>query len=299
MPKLSGHIAVLALATSLIVGCTTGTGDGGGGTTGGSGGSDSAGRGGSGSGGRGGSGTGGSAGTTGGGGGSTGTTGGGSGSGSGGAGGSAGTGGAGGSAGAGGGGSGGAPVDAAAGPSDARVPDAPAGEVPASAPGQGPVAEGQIVYSQDFENGHAGITFSPTNLPETRAGIVDDPLGQRGKVMRLAWMPGDNYRIGQYRPRANISNTGFYYQTRRQDQLRLGLHDREHVHRGHHRPEHHRRRSDLDVAGSGQRRAGHHPRCAERSPASTCRPSAGTTSGWRSTTWAAPPASPSSTSTAS
>ena len=101
----------------------------------------------------------------------------------------------------------------AAGPSDARVPDAPAGEVPASAPGQGPVAEGQIVYSQDFENGHAGITFSPTNLPETRAGIVDDPLGQRGKVMRLAWMPGDNYRIGQYRPRANISNTGFYYQS--------------------------------------------------------------------------------------
>jgi hypothetical protein len=73
------------------------------------------------------------------------------------------------------------------------------------------VAEGQIVFSQDFENGQAGITFSPTNLPPTRAGIVDDPLGQRGKVMRLVWMPGDNYRIGQYRPRANISNTGFYY----------------------------------------------------------------------------------------
>jgi hypothetical protein len=43
--------------------------------------------------------------------------------------------------------------------------DRAAGEVPASAPGQGPVAEGQIVFSQDFENGHAGITFSPTNLP--------------------------------------------------------------------------------------------------------------------------------------
>jgi hypothetical protein len=31
--------------------------------------------------------------------------------------------------------------------------------------------------------------------------------------MRMQWMPGDNYRIGQYRPRANISNTGFYYNT--------------------------------------------------------------------------------------
>lgn len=79
------------------------------------------------------------------------------------------------------------------------------------ASGQGPVAEGQIVYTQDFENGHAGITFSPTNLPMSRGMIVDDPLGQRGKVMRMQWLPGDNYRIGQYRPRANISNTGFYY----------------------------------------------------------------------------------------
>jgi hypothetical protein len=80
-----------------------------------------------------------------------------------------------------------------------------------TAPGQGPTAEGQIVYAQDFENGHAGITFSPTNLPASRGMIVDDPLGQRGKVMRMQFQPGDNYRIGQYRPRANISNTGFYY----------------------------------------------------------------------------------------
>ena len=104
--------------------------------------------------------------------------------------------------------------DAAAGePDGSSLPDAaPGGDgPPTSAPGQGPVAEGQIVFSQDFENGRAGITLSPTNLPESRAMIVDDPLGQRGKVMRMQWLPGDNYRIGQYRPRANISNTGYYY----------------------------------------------------------------------------------------
>jgi hypothetical protein len=115
--------------------------------------------------------------------------------------------------------SGGTGGSAAPAPDAAAVnPDGPAasdagsvGDVPASAPGQGPVAQGTIVFSQDFENGRDGITLSPTNLPESRAAIVDDPLGQRGKVMRLQWMPGDNYRIGQYRPRANISNTGYYY----------------------------------------------------------------------------------------
>jgi hypothetical protein len=118
-----------------------------------------------------------------------------------------------------GGGTGGArpaPADAATlpEPRDAESsPDLPAtaGDAPAAASGQGPTAEGTIVYSQDFENGHAGITFSPTNLPASRGMIVDDPLGQRGKVMRMQWLPGDNYRIGQYRPRANMSNTGFYY----------------------------------------------------------------------------------------
>ena len=101
-----------------------------------------------------------------------------------------------------------APVDAAASePADAAAPAAPG----PTTPGQGPTAEGTIVFSQDFENGRDGITFSPTNLPDSRASIVDDPLGQRGKVMRMQWLPGDNYRIGRYRPRANISNTGYYY----------------------------------------------------------------------------------------
>ena len=117
------------------------------------------------------------------------------------------------------GGAGGSPVRDAAparsvdgAPEPDAGPDAPGPADTAPATGtQGPTALGQIVYSQDFENGHEGITFSPTNLPESRAMIVDDPLGQRGKVMRMQWLPGDNYRIGQYHPRANISNTGFYY----------------------------------------------------------------------------------------
>jgi hypothetical protein len=109
-----------------------------------------------------------------------------------------------------------APPDAATSsePDAAAPTDVPAaaGDGPgAGVSGQGPIAEGTIAYTQDFENGHPGITFSPTNLPMSRGMIVDDPLGQRGKVMRMQWLPGDNYRIGQYRPRANISNTGFYY----------------------------------------------------------------------------------------
>ena len=117
------------------------------------------------------------------------------------------------------GGTGGSPQRLDAGTADPPLqPDAGVDAQPAAAdgppptaPAQGPTAEGTIVYSQDFENGHDGITFSPTNLPASRGMIVDDPLGQRGKVMRMQWLPGDNYRIGQYRPRANISNTGFYY----------------------------------------------------------------------------------------
>jgi hypothetical protein len=195
MPRALGLVATLVV----VAGCMTGAGGGGGtGGTGGSGGSTGT---------TGGAGGGASTGGTGGMGGSSGSGGGANG---GGAGGNGGSGGAGG-----GGGSGGPAVDGSSAPSPvadaSAAADKAAGEVPASAPGQGPVAEGQIVFSQDFENGQAGITFSPTNLPPTRAGIVDDPLGQRGKVMRLVWMPGDNYRIGQYRPRANISNTGFYY----------------------------------------------------------------------------------------
>jgi hypothetical protein len=122
--------------------------------------------------------------------------------------GSAGSGGSGGQAGS--GGTGGA-VDAGPVGQDAPADALPSDRGNAPAAGQGPVAEGQIAYSQDFENDQDGITRSPTSLPESRAMIVDDPLGQRGKVMRVQYLPGDNFRIGQFRPRANVSNTGFYY----------------------------------------------------------------------------------------
>jgi hypothetical protein len=85
-----------------------------------------------------------------------------------------------------------APVttDAAAPPPtlDAAAPSAEAGGVVAS--GQGPVAEGKIVFSQDFEAGMDGITRSPTDLPAERAQIVDDPLGKRGKVLKITWQKG-------------------------------------------------------------------------------------------------------------
>jgi hypothetical protein len=126
----------------------------------------------------------------------------------GGSGGSAGSGGSGGQAGS--GDTGGA-VDAGPLGQDAPADALPADRGNAPVAGQGPVAEGQIAYSQDFESNQDGITRSPTNLPESRAMIVDDPLGQRGKVMRVQYLPGDNFRIGQFRPRANLSNTGFYY----------------------------------------------------------------------------------------
>src|SRR5438045_5125001 len=61
-----------------------------------------------------------------------------------------------------------APDAGGAGPADAAPP-------PASAPGQGPLAEGKIVFSQDFETGMDGITRSPTDLPAERAQIAADP----------------------------------------------------------------------------------------------------------------------------
>ena len=50
----------------------------------------------------------------------------------------------------------------------------------AGASGQGPVAEGRIVYSQDFESGMDGITRSPTNLPA-------EP---RGRSPTIRWASG-------------------------------------------------------------------------------------------------------------
>jgi hypothetical protein len=115
-------------------------------------------------------------------------------------------------------GTGGSPADAEAPtpPADAGVsadgpasggPDGGGADLPASAPGQGPVAEGKIAYSQDFETGMDGIARSPNGLPADRAMITDDPLKQRGKVMRVEWRAGDNFRTsGGTEPRSWISN---------------------------------------------------------------------------------------------
>jgi hypothetical protein len=118
-----------------------------------------------------------------------------------GAGGGPGAGGASGSGGAGGSGSGGATqVDAGAvapGADAAPKSDAAGGGGPPVGPpasGQGPVAEGKIAFSQDFEQNMDGMSRSPANLPEDRIQIIDDPVNQRGKIVRIMFKEGDNFR---------------------------------------------------------------------------------------------------------
>jgi hypothetical protein len=98
--------------------------------------------------------------------------------------------------------------DAGAAPDVASPPPGP------TAAGQGPTALGQIVFAQDFETGEIGtngFTRSPTNLPAERAQIVDDPLNQRGKVVRIIWQSGDNFRTsGGTEPRSWFSNASGY-----------------------------------------------------------------------------------------
>jgi len=113
-------------------------------------------------------------------------------------------------------GAGGSTADGASdGPAPSDGPDRSATEAgPADVvAGQGPVAEGKIVFSQDFESGMDGITRSPTNLPADRAEIADDPLGQRGKVMKIVWRAGDNFMTvgGSTHTRSWISNTGYHF----------------------------------------------------------------------------------------
>jgi hypothetical protein len=160
----------------------------------------------------------------------------------GGAGGAVGTGGAGGTAGGGGsggtgrgdsgsGGSGGGaqpldasaseasrPVDAPA-PSDGRADasgsmDARADVPPVNPPpsGQGPTAAGTIAYSQDFESGNMdGLGRSPPSITADRTVVVDDPLGQRGKVLRIQWRVGDDFRSApQFRPKTFVSNNSAF-----------------------------------------------------------------------------------------
>jgi hypothetical protein len=176
-------------------GGSTGGRGGSGGSTGGSGGSSSTGGSGGSTGGSGGS-TGGSGGSTGGSGGSTG-----------------GTGGTGGTAGS--GGSGGTGGSADGGKSDGGKADGGAADKadspPASAAGQGPVAQGKIAFSQDFEMNMDGMERSPNGLPAERIQIVDDPKGERGKVVRIQYLQGDNFRTsGGTEPRSWFSSAKGY-----------------------------------------------------------------------------------------
>jgi hypothetical protein len=136
-----------------------------------------------------------------------GSSGSGGGGGAGGAGGSSGSGGAGGSGGSTGGGGGSPATDGGSMPD---MPSRPPGTGPGPSPinpAQGPIAMGEIIYNQDFEENRIGISLSPVNLPPERAVVVDDPLGKYGKVMRVIWQAGDNYRTsGGTQPRSWISN---------------------------------------------------------------------------------------------
>ena len=198
---------LLTLLVGLFIGCLPGE-NGGGGRTGGSGGSAEGGSGGSATGGApggfGGSspGTGGSSS-----GGSGGSVGQGGGTGGGNTGGSGGTGGSqGGNGGGNAGGSGGTGGrDASAPGPDTAAPGGTGGaggrdaggtggQISPPSAGQGPTADGRIVFSQDFENGMTGVTRSPNSLPVDRVQIVDDPTGKRGKIIKIDYRQGDNFR---------------------------------------------------------------------------------------------------------
>jgi hypothetical protein len=102
--------------------------------------------------------------------------------------------------GAGGDGAGGQPVDASG--DGGAGPDVDAGATggatgaggTTSSSDQGPVASGKIAFSQDFEKNMDGMEKSPPGLPPDRIQITDDPLSQRGKVVRIQYLAGDNFR---------------------------------------------------------------------------------------------------------
>jgi hypothetical protein len=101
---------------------------------------------------------------------------------------------------------GGAPAADAAPPTGA----ADAGQSP-PASGQGPVAEGKIAFSQDFEKNMDGMSRSPANLPVDRIQIVDDPVNQRGKVVRIMFKEGDSFQTsGGTQPRSWFSSAMGY-----------------------------------------------------------------------------------------
>ena len=85
------------------------------------------------------------------------------------------------------------------------------GSVTPPATGQGPVAEGKIAFNQDFEKNMDGMSRSPGNLPEDRIQIADDPVNQRGKVVRIVFKEGDDFRTsGGTQPRSWFSSAMGY-----------------------------------------------------------------------------------------
>jgi hypothetical protein len=57
----------------------------------------------------------------------------------------------------------------------------------------------------------AGLSRSPGNLPVDRIQIIDDPIKQRGKVVRITWQQGDNFRTsGGTEPRSWFSSADGY-----------------------------------------------------------------------------------------
>jgi hypothetical protein len=55
------------------------------------------------------------------------------------------------------------------------------------------------------------MTRSPNGLPAERVQVVDDPTGKRGKVVKIIWQAGDNFRTsGGTQPRSWFSSAGCY-----------------------------------------------------------------------------------------
>ena len=173
---------------------------------------------------------------------------------------------AGGAGGATGGSTGGASAGGSGGAGGAGSPDAataeaaPGGSDMASAPnppasGQGPVAEGKIAFNQDFELNMDGMSRSPNNLPEDRIQIIDDPIKQRGKIVRIMFKDGDNFRTSPGHPAAQLvlGGQGLHREAGHHGQRRLGLHVGEPQHERPLRPADPRGRPDLDVGRGRQR----------------------------------------------
>jgi hypothetical protein len=57
----------------------------------------------------------------------------------------------------------------------------------------------------------AGLERSPGNLPPDRIQITDDPIHERGKVVRIEYLAGDNYRTSAgTQPRSWLSSAPGY-----------------------------------------------------------------------------------------